>query len=161
METTLASEIRLDHSFNPSTGVWGGSQVLAAENCKLPLTRGGVLNYEWVRSVEKHEGKVRVRLIQGNDKENPLMDEEIKVGKRPVSILQLSYTITEDGVIDDFRCIPGWLLRPPVFANPRDRLKKQTIVHGEGETTALLKEYDHTNSERIRLIQAEYGIIVS
>lgn len=160
VETTLASEIRLEHSFNPATGEWGGWEVLAPEHCPLPLRKKG-LNSIWVEGIKKYEGKVRVRLIQGNDVENPLMDQEIKAGKRPVSVLQVSYTITEDGIIDTFQCAPGSRWLSPIFTSSKDRLEKQDIAQGGDEAAALLKEYDLANTESIRRTRADYGISIS
>ena len=94
--------------------------------------------------------KVRVRLIQGNDEGNPLMDEDISVGKRPISILQLGYTITEDGVMRKFSMHSRICRWSPLFASRKERLERQDIVQGEGEAAVLLKEYDLTNMERVR-----------
>lgn len=155
---TLASSIRLDHSYNESTGQWRQGADLGQVGDRLPVEREGLLDSIWVRDVRKFKGQVRVRVVQGNDLTDPLLDASIALGRWPVSFLRVSYCLSEDGVIERFQCIPAHLIMPPMLVPKSKRVtQKQFIEEGE-RLEGILEQYSLTNDRRIRQIREQYGI---
>ena len=159
VESQLASDIRLDHSYNHDLGSWGGSIVLARAGQTLP-SRTSPLLPMWATGVKKSRGSVRVRVVQARDDDNPLLDESMLLGRWPVAHLEVSCGIGEDGAIEWFSCRPGSLLLPPMALSLVARIRKSGVVSADPSIEGLLRSYDLSDAGLIERLRGEYGIRV-